>query len=146
MMKLKISSPAKIIFEWEIKQITLPTEIGDVTVLPGHAPMVTALKPWIIKIVPKDQVSTSEFIFTKDTISLSVSKGMAFVDGKIVRVVTAVATTSLSETENDLKTKKLKLEEDIKQLRKQGSIEDIEKSLMLLEKINADIRLRKIKA
>lgn len=145
-MKLKISSPAKIIFEWEIKQITLPTEIGDVTVLPGHAPMVTALKPWIIKIIPTNQVSKSEFIFTKNTISLSVSKGMAFVDGKIVRVVTAVATTILNESEKDLTDKKLKLEDDIKQLRKQGSIEDIEKSLMLLEKINADIRLRKIKA
>lgn len=145
-MKLKISSPAKTIFEWKIRQITLPTEIGDVTVLPGHAPMVTALKPWIIRIIPTNQVSKSEFIFTKDTISLSVSKGMAFVDGKIVRVVTAVATTTLKESEKDLAAKKLKLEEDIKQLKKQGSIEDIEKSLMLLEKINADIRLRKIKA
>jgi len=144
-MKLKISSPAKTIFEWEIKQITLPTEIGDVTVLPGHAPMVTALKPWIIKVIPTNQVSTSEFIFSKNTISLSVSKGMAFVDGKIVRVVTAVATTSLSESEKDLETKKNKLEDDIKQLRKKWSLEDIEKSLIQLEKINADIRLRKLK-
>jgi F-type H+-transporting ATPase subunit epsilon len=73
-MKLKISSTAKTIFEGTIKQITLPTEIGDVTVLPGHAPMVTALKPGIIKIIPRKQVSTSEFIFTKNTISLSISK------------------------------------------------------------------------
>ncbi len=145
-MKLKISSTAKTIFEWEIKQITLPTEIGDVTILPGHAPMVTALKPWIIKIVPKNQVSTSEFIFTKNTISLSTSKWMAFVDGKIVRVVTAIATTVLVESEKDLEDKKLKLEEDIKQLRKKWSIENIEKSLILLEKLNADIRLKKITA
>ena len=145
-MKLKISSTAKTIFEWEIKQITLPTEIGDVTILPGHAPMVTALKPWIIKIVPKNQVSTSEFIFTKNTISLSTSKWMAFVDGKIVRVVTAIATTVLVESEKDLEEKKLKLEEDIKQLRKKWSIENIEKSLILLEKLNADIRLKKITA
>lgn len=145
-MKLKISSTAKTIFEWEIKQITLPTEIGDVTVLPGHAPMVTALKPGIIKIIPQKQVSTSEFIFTKNTISLSISKGMAFVDGKIVRVVTAVATTSLSESEKDLEAKKMKLEDDIQQLKKKGSLENIEKSLIQLEKINADIRLKKLKA
>jgi hypothetical protein len=43
---------------------------------------------------------------------------MAFVDGKIVRVVTAVATTSLAETEKELESKKSKLEEEIKQLRK----------------------------
>jgi len=145
-MQLKISSPAKIIFEWEIKQITLPTEIGDVTVLPWHAPMVTALKPWIIRIIPAKEVSKSDFIFTKNTISLSVSKWMAFVDGKIVRVVTAVATTSLAETEKELESKKIKLEEEIKQLRKMGSLEDIEKSLIQLEKINADIRLKKLKA
>jgi len=145
-MQLKISSPAKIIFEWEIKQITLPTEIGDVTVLPWHAPMVTALKPGIIRIIPTQEVSKSDFIFTKNTISLSVSKWMAFVDGKIVRVVTAVATTSLAETEKELESKKIKLEEEIKQLRKMGSLEDIEKSLIQLEKINADIRLKKLKA
>lgn len=145
-MKLKIASTSKTIFEGEIKQITLPTEIGDVTVLPGHAPMVTALKPGIIKIIPEKQVSTSEFIFTKNAISLSISKGMAFVDGKIVRVVTAVATTSLSESEKDLEAKKLKLEDDIQQLKKKWSLENIEKSLIQLEKINADIRLKKLKA
>jgi F0F1-type ATP synthase epsilon subunit len=145
-MQLKISSPAKTIFEWEIKQITLPTEIWDVTVLPWHAPMVTALKPWIIRIIPNKDVSESEFIFSKNTISLSISKWMAFVDGKIVRVVTAVATTSLAETEKELESKKSKLEEEIKQLRKMWSLEDIEKSLIQLEKINADIRLKKLKA
>jgi len=145
-MKLKISSPAKIIFEWDIKQITLPTEIGDVTVLPWHAPMVTALKPWLIKIIPENQVSTSEFVFSKNTISLSVSKWMAFVDGKIVRIATAAATTSLSESEKDLEDKKWKLEEEIKQLKKKWSLEEIEKSLIQLEKINADIKLKKLKA
>lgn len=145
-MKLKITSTSKNIFEGDIKQITLPTEIGDVTILPGHAPMVTALKPGIIKIIPKKQISTSEFIFTKNTISISISKWMAFVDGKIVRIVTAIATTSLSESEKDLKAKKLKLEEDIQQLKKKWSLENIEKSLIQLEKINADIRLKKLKS
>lgn len=144
-MQLKISSPARTVFEWEIKQITLPTEIGDVTVLPWHAPMVTALKPWIIKIIQSKEVSDNEFIFSKNTISLSVSKWMAFVDGKIVRVVTAVATTSPAETEKELESKKIKLEEEIKQLRKIWSLEEIEKSLIQLGKINADIRLKKLK-
>jgi hypothetical protein len=51
----------------------------------------------------------------------------------------------LTESAKDLEDKKSKLESDIKLLRKQWSIEDIEKSLILLEKINADIRLKKIK-
>lgn len=144
-MQLKISSPAKVIFEGEIEQITLPTEIWEVTILPWHNPMVTALKPWIIKIIPNEKLSDSEFIFTKGTISISVSKGMAFVDGKIVRVVTAVATTSLKETEKELESKKSQLEEEIKKLRQKWSLEEIEKSLIQLEKINADIKLKKLK-
>lgn len=145
-MKLKISSPAKTIFEWEINQITIPTEIWDVTVLPWHAPMVTALKPGIIKLHPSEKINNDEYTFTKNIISISVSKWMAFVDGKIVKIVTAIATTSLKESEKDLEDKKNKLQEEITQLKQKGSLEDIEKSLIKLEKINADIRLKKLKA
>ena len=51
-MHLKISSPEKIIFEWEISKIILPTEIGDVIIKPWQKPMVTSLKPGIITISP----------------------------------------------------------------------------------------------
>ncbi|NOZ45077.1 MAG: hypothetical protein GXP45_08300 [bacterium] len=107
-------------------------------------PLVTALKPGIVKIVPQETPS-GEFIFSENAISLSVSKGMVFVDGKIVRVVTAVATTSPEESAETLKKMKNDLEEQIKLLKSKGSIEDIEKSLIKLEKINADIKLEKMK-
>lgn len=143
-MKLKISSPSKVIYEGDIKQISLPTESGTITVLPSHMPLVTALKPGIVKIIP-EKAPTGEFIFSENAISLSVSKGMAFIDGKMVRIVTAVATTSPEESEDTLKKMKEDLEEQIKLLKKKGSIEEIEKSLIKLEKINADIKLEKMK-
>lgn len=143
-MKLKISSPSKVIYEWEIKQISLPTESGIITILPNHTPLVTALKPGIVKISP-EKTPSGEFIFSENTISLSVSKGMAFVDGKIVRIVTAVATTSPEESADTLKQMKEDLEDQIKLLKKKWSIEDIEKSLIKLEKINADIKLERMK-
>lgn len=70
---------------------------------------------------------------------------MAFVDGNVVRIVTAVATTSPEESAETLHKMKLALEDQIKLLKQQGSIEDIEKSLIKLEKLNADIKLEKIK-
>ncbi len=143
-MKLKISSPSKIIYEWDIKQISLPTESGTITILPNHTPLVTALKPGIVKIMPENAPS-GEFIFSENAISLSVSKGMAFVDGKVVRIVTAVATTSPEESADTLQKMKEETEAQIKLLKQKGSIEDIEKSLIKLEKINADIKLEQIK-
>jgi len=145
-MLLKISSPSKVIYEGKIKQISLPTESGMITILPNHMPLVTVLKPGIVKITPEETPNkNSDFIFSENSISLSVSKGMVFVDGKIIRIVTAVATTSPEESEDTLKKMKEELEEKIKLLKKKGSIEEIEKSLINLEKINADIKLEKMK-
>jgi len=145
-MQLKISSPAKTIFEWEIKEVILPTEIGDVKILGWHTPMVTVLKPWIINLIPSKKISSNEFIIWKNnSISLSIWKWMAFVDGRVVKVVVSSATTSPTESTKELESKKIELEEKIKKLRKSGSLEEIEKSLILLDKINADIRLKQLK-
>ena len=93
-----------------------------------------------MRIVPVEQ-PIGDFVFADNVISLSVSKGMAFVDGKMIRVVTATATTSPSESVNTLEQMKMKLETSIRQLKQKGSIEEIEKSLVKLEKLNADIAL-----
>lgn len=142
-MKLKISSPEKVVYEWEVKQVSIPTETGIITVLPNHIPMVTALKPWIIKIVPTQDAS-KEFVFSENSIQISVWKWMVFVDGKTMRIVTAVATTS-PESEDILSKMKLDLEDKIKELKKKWSIEEIEKSIIKLEKINADMKLQRLK-
>ncbi|HPC34479.1 MAG TPA: F0F1 ATP synthase subunit epsilon [Candidatus Absconditabacterales bacterium] len=145
-MQLKISSPAKTIFEGEIKEIILPTEIGEVKILPGHTPMVTVLKPGIINLIPTEKVSSNDFIVGRNnSVSLSIGKGMAFVDGKVVKVVISSATTIPTESIKELESKKLKIEEKIKSLRKSGSLEEIERSLIQLDKINADIRLKNLK-
>jgi len=70
---------------------------------------------------------------------------MAFVDGKVVKVVISSATTITTESIKELESKKLKIEEKIKSLRKSGSLEEIERSLIQLDKINADIRLKNLK-
>ena len=142
-MLLKIASPEKTIYQGDIKQVTLPTDRGDITILPNHAPLVTALKPGLIKILPS-QSPQGEFVFSDNYITLSTSKGMAFIDGTMVRVVTATATTSPHESSKTLEHMRLKLEDTIRELKKKGSIEEIEKSLIRLEKLNADIQLAKI--
>jgi len=47
---LKIITPKKIVLEKEILSITLPTEEGEITILPHHANLFAILKEGIIKI------------------------------------------------------------------------------------------------
>jgi len=45
LMKFKIVTPERIVFEDEIEQVTLPTMEGEITVLPHHIPLIAVLKP-----------------------------------------------------------------------------------------------------
>jgi len=42
-IKFQIVTPERIVLEEEITQITVPTQMGEITVLPGHIPLVAAL-------------------------------------------------------------------------------------------------------
>lgn len=141
-MLLKISSPEKIIFEGEIDKIILPTEIGDVTVKPWQRPTVTSLKPGIITISPIWKFKEKDFVKTDEWISISISKWIAFICEDLIKIATTIATTKISEDEKKLKEKKAQLEKEIRELRKKGSLEEIENSLVKLEKINADLKLQ----
>ncbi len=45
MIKLRIITPEKIVYEGEIKQATLPVSNGEVTILPNHRSYIASLKP-----------------------------------------------------------------------------------------------------
>lgn len=53
-LKLKIATPEKVIYENEIKQVSIPTMDGEITVLPNHVPLVSVLKAGEMKIVDKE--------------------------------------------------------------------------------------------
>lgn len=44
-LHLKIVTPERVVYEDEVDSLTVMTETGEITVLPGHVPLVTALKP-----------------------------------------------------------------------------------------------------
>ena len=45
MIKFKIATPERVVYEDEIDQITLPTKLGEITILPNHLPLVSSLTP-----------------------------------------------------------------------------------------------------
>ena len=111
-MKLKISTPAKVNFQGEIEKISIPTETGSLKVMEGHPPMVTSVKPGIMKVRPMEN-----HIKVGNEMYISTSKGMVFIDGKIVRIVSAEATLAPEESESALLQNKKALEEKIKRLK-----------------------------
>ena len=42
-LKLKIVTPEKLILEEMVDQVSLPTTLGEITVLPEHIPLITGL-------------------------------------------------------------------------------------------------------
>src|SRR4029078_3332903 len=44
-------SPETVLFSCEVDQVDLPGVEGDLGILPGHAPMVTLLRPGIVTIM-----------------------------------------------------------------------------------------------
>ena len=109
---------------------------------PWQKPMVTSLKPGIITISPIWKIKEKDFIQSNEWISISISKWMAFVNEELVKIATTVATTKLQEDEKELKAKKQQLEKEIRELRQRWSLEEIESSLIKLEKVNADLKLQ----
>jgi F-type H+-transporting ATPase subunit epsilon len=44
-------SPENVLFSGDVDQVDLPGSEGDLGVLPGHAPMVTTLRPGVVTIM-----------------------------------------------------------------------------------------------
>ncbi len=42
---LKIVTPERILFEDKVNQVSVSTALGQITILPNHIPLVSALKP-----------------------------------------------------------------------------------------------------
>lgn len=49
--KLTISTPEQKLFEGQAESITVPGQDGQMTVLAGHAPLLSTLKPGKIKVM-----------------------------------------------------------------------------------------------
>ncbi len=61
-MKLEITTPGKLIYKADIEQATLPGELGEFGVLPGHAPLISTLKIGVINIVEQNKTTHRVFV------------------------------------------------------------------------------------
>lgn len=54
-MLLKIVTPDGVTYESEIEQVSVPTQKGEITILPKHIPLISVLKAGEIRIVKQGE-------------------------------------------------------------------------------------------
>jgi len=79
-IKFKIVTPERVVFEEEVDQVTLPTQEGEITVLPNHIPLISVLQ-------------AGELVAKKDSeeIAMAVSGGMVEVQKNELTVLADTA-------------------------------------------------------
>ena len=65
MFKLNVLTPEKkAVFDQEITEVTVPAHSGEMTILPGHAPLLTTLGTGILKYKLKGQEKTFKAVLS----------------------------------------------------------------------------------
>ena len=77
-MKVSVISPERVLFEGEANSVVAPAFDGEVGILSGHAPMMTLLGKWTLRL---DGASKS----------IEIEGGFLQVVDNVVRVVTEKA-------------------------------------------------------
>jgi F-type H+-transporting ATPase subunit epsilon len=61
-IKFEIVTPEKIVLKEDVVEVTVPTEEGEVTILPRHAPLIANLKPGVLVLKKTDGSADVAFI------------------------------------------------------------------------------------
>ena len=57
MMKLSLTTPRGALVDADVEEVTAPGVLGEFGILPGHIPLMSALKPGVLVYRTKDHVS-----------------------------------------------------------------------------------------
>jgi len=55
-IRLKVITPERLVLEEEVEQVSLPTTLGEITILPDHIPLIANLASGDIVAVSKGEV------------------------------------------------------------------------------------------
>jgi F-type H+-transporting ATPase subunit epsilon len=62
-LQFELVSPEKLLFSKQVAMVTVPGSEGEYGVLPGHAPMITTVKPGVIDIYAQENAPATDRIF-----------------------------------------------------------------------------------
>ena len=141
-MKLKIVSTNWVLFEWDVDEVVVPTMEWEAGILPGHAVYTAVIKWGICKI--KTSQESENFINQWDYKLISVWDGVVYTNGEEVSLAVSSANSKIELSEEELEQMRQKLEKEIEEIKAKWSLEEIEKALFKMNKLLADIELKKM--
>lgn len=123
-MQFDLVSPERQLASLTVSEIQMPGADGDLTAMPGHAPLITTLRPGVIRVKGPD--GDREFIVTggfaeidADAASVlaELAKPMADATGADVDPMIEVATAAVAEASGVARDRADKQLADLKALR-----------------------------
>ncbi|MCL3881374.1 F0F1 ATP synthase subunit epsilon [Marivita sp. GX14005] len=61
-MQFDLVSPERSLMSAQVKSVQIPGSDGDLTAMPSHAPLITTLRPGVLKV--ETETGTEEFVVT----------------------------------------------------------------------------------
>jgi F-type H+-transporting ATPase subunit epsilon len=61
-LHFELVSPARLLFSGDVESVQIPGSEGDMTILPGHAPVLSTLKPGIITVTREGAANERTFV------------------------------------------------------------------------------------
>lgn len=146
-MLLTVRTPSKVLFEGDVSDVTIPTRIGQITVLPHHMPLATIVESGIVQFTPDDQSLAHDqtFVFDKKKISMAIGGGIAYIDGQNLIILGTAGSKWSTNTLEELQTKRQHIQSTIAKHKEEWSLQSVEQALMEMELIDAEIKLSKLK-
>ena len=83
-MQVDVVSPEKLLFSSEAVSVEIPGSDGDMTAMANHAPLITTLRPGILRVVQEkgasEYVVTGGFAELGETVSVLAEKAVLKAD------------------------------------------------------------------
>lgn len=98
----ELVSPEKVLLSGEAEQVQLPGAEGDMTILPGHSPLISTLRPGVIDVVlvgGKSRVYVRQAFAQVEPDRLTVLAEKAY---DLAELNASAISTQLSEAEAEL--------------------------------------------
>jgi F-type H+-transporting ATPase subunit epsilon len=130
MINFELTTPERIAVKKDVDQVTLPTREGEISVLPGHVPLVAVLVPGIITLASG-----------KDEEYLAVSGG--FIEVQPESRVIVLADTAERAEELDLEKVEEARQRAQKLLADQRGMDDVSAAAMMAE-LNRELARLKV--
>ncbi len=139
-MDLKIVSTNWILYDGPALEVVVPTKDWEIWILPNHEVYAWVIKWGICKFKTK---KTWDFIKDGEYNIISIWDGAVYTDWKKVDIAVSSANSSIEKSNEELEKMKINLEKEIEEIKAKWSIEDIEKALFRMNKLEADLKLKK---